>query len=101
DGPCKGESLYRLPVRVDGGEVLVGCPEGDLRQLADWGAGEWEQRAQRENSLRSWARSNTAKPRNSPCAAASAISTPCSCTLQAPTSLTSIAVLTPELPSTG
>jgi nitrite reductase/ring-hydroxylating ferredoxin subunit len=35
DGPCKGESLYRLPVRVDGGEVLVGCPEGDLRQLAD------------------------------------------------------------------
>jgi len=35
DGPCKCESLYRLPVRVDGGEVLVGCPEGDLRQLAD------------------------------------------------------------------
>lgn len=35
DGPCKGESLYRLPVRIDGGEVLVGCPEGDLRPLAD------------------------------------------------------------------
>lgn len=35
DGPCKGESLYRLPVRVDGDEVLVGCPEGELRPLAD------------------------------------------------------------------
>jgi naringenin degradation protein FdeD len=35
DGPCKGESLYRLPVRVDGGEVLVGCPEENLRDLAD------------------------------------------------------------------
>jgi|SRR5215510_11680731 len=35
DGPCKGESLYRLPVRIDGGEVLVGCPDGDLKQLAD------------------------------------------------------------------
>lgn len=35
DGPCKGESLYRLPVRIDGGEVLVGCPEGNLRELAD------------------------------------------------------------------
>jgi len=34
-GPCKGESLYRLPVRVEGGEVLVGCPEGDLKHLAD------------------------------------------------------------------
>jgi len=34
-GPCKGESLYRLPVRVDRGDVLVGCPEGDLRPLAD------------------------------------------------------------------
>ncbi|HWH80122.1 MAG TPA: Rieske 2Fe-2S domain-containing protein [Candidatus Binatus sp.] len=34
-GPCKGEALYRLPVRVDRGEVLVGCPEGDLRPLAD------------------------------------------------------------------
>lgn len=35
DGPCKGESLYRLPLRIDRGEVLVGCPEGDLRHLAD------------------------------------------------------------------
>jgi nitrite reductase/ring-hydroxylating ferredoxin subunit len=35
EGPCKGESLYRLPVRVDRGEVLVGCPEGNLRELAD------------------------------------------------------------------
>jgi nitrite reductase/ring-hydroxylating ferredoxin subunit len=35
DGPCKGESLYRLPVEVDGGEVLVGCPQGDLRPLAE------------------------------------------------------------------
>jgi nitrite reductase/ring-hydroxylating ferredoxin subunit len=34
-GPCKGESLYRLPVRVDHGEVLVGCPEGDLSYLKD------------------------------------------------------------------
>jgi nitrite reductase/ring-hydroxylating ferredoxin subunit len=35
DGPCKGESLYRLPVRVDRGEVLVACPQGDLKALAD------------------------------------------------------------------
>lgn len=35
DGPCKGESLFRLPVQVDRGEVLVGCPEGDLRPLAE------------------------------------------------------------------
>jgi nitrite reductase/ring-hydroxylating ferredoxin subunit len=34
-GPCKGEMLYRLPVRVDRGQVLVGCPEGDLRPLAE------------------------------------------------------------------
>lgn len=34
-GPCKGELLYRLPVRVDGGEVLVGCPQGDLSYLRD------------------------------------------------------------------
>lgn len=34
-GPCKGEWLYRLPVRVEGGEVLVGCPEGDLSYLKD------------------------------------------------------------------
>jgi naringenin degradation protein FdeD len=35
EGPCKGESLYRLPVRVDHGDVLVGCPDGDVKQLAD------------------------------------------------------------------
>jgi nitrite reductase/ring-hydroxylating ferredoxin subunit len=35
EGPCKGESLYRLPVRVEGREVLVGCPEGDLSYLAE------------------------------------------------------------------
>jgi len=34
DGPCNGESHFRLPVRIDRGEILVGCPEGDLRQLA-------------------------------------------------------------------
>jgi len=34
-GPCKGESLYRLPVQVDHGEVLVGCPEGDLRPMGE------------------------------------------------------------------
>jgi nitrite reductase/ring-hydroxylating ferredoxin subunit len=34
-GPCKGESLYSLPVRVEEGEVLVGCPAGDLSHLAD------------------------------------------------------------------
>jgi nitrite reductase/ring-hydroxylating ferredoxin subunit len=34
-GPCKGEALYRLPVHLDGGEVLVACPEGDLKALAD------------------------------------------------------------------
>lgn len=35
DGPCKGLPLYRLPVVVDQGEVLVGCPSGDLSFLAD------------------------------------------------------------------
>ena len=35
DGPCKGESLYRLPVQIDKGEVLVGCPEGDLRAMGE------------------------------------------------------------------
>ena len=35
DGPCKGLSLYPLPVLVDQGEVLVGCPPGDLSYLAD------------------------------------------------------------------
>jgi len=34
-GPCKGESLYRLPVRIDRGEVLVSCPEGDLSYLKE------------------------------------------------------------------
>jgi len=35
EGPCKGLSLYPLPVRVDQGEVLVGCPSGGLSYLAD------------------------------------------------------------------
>jgi nitrite reductase/ring-hydroxylating ferredoxin subunit len=35
EGPCKGLSLYPLPVIVDKGEVLVGCPSGDLSFLAD------------------------------------------------------------------
>ncbi|MFQ5682473.1 MAG: Rieske (2Fe-2S) protein [Candidatus Binatia bacterium] len=35
EGPCKGLSLYRLPVLVDQGEVVVGCPSGDLSFLAD------------------------------------------------------------------
>ncbi len=35
EGPCKGESLYRLPVRVEQGDVLVGCPTEDLAYLAD------------------------------------------------------------------
>ena len=34
-GPCKGEWLYRLPVWLDGGEVLVGCPQGDLRPMGE------------------------------------------------------------------
>lgn len=34
-GPCKGEALYRLPVRVDGGDVLVDCLQGDLSYLKD------------------------------------------------------------------
>jgi nitrite reductase/ring-hydroxylating ferredoxin subunit len=34
-GPCKGESLYRLPVQVERGEILVGCPKGDLAYLAE------------------------------------------------------------------
>ena len=34
-GPCKGESLYQLPLVVDRGEVLVGCPEGDLSYLRE------------------------------------------------------------------
>ena len=35
EGPCKGLSLYPLPVQVEGEEVLVGCPEGELSELAD------------------------------------------------------------------
>jgi nitrite reductase/ring-hydroxylating ferredoxin subunit len=34
-GPCEGESLYRLPVCVDQGDVLVSCPEGNISHLAD------------------------------------------------------------------
>lgn len=34
-GPCKGELLYPLPVRVESGDVLVGCPQGDLSYLKD------------------------------------------------------------------
>ena len=34
-GPCKGDALYRLPVRVDRGDVLVGCPQGDLSYLKE------------------------------------------------------------------
>jgi nitrite reductase/ring-hydroxylating ferredoxin subunit len=34
-GPCKGESLYRLAVCIDQGEVLVRCPEGNISDLAD------------------------------------------------------------------
>ncbi|HEY7322323.1 MAG TPA: Rieske 2Fe-2S domain-containing protein [Candidatus Binatia bacterium] len=34
-GPCEGESLYRLPVRVDQGDILVSCPQGNLSYLAD------------------------------------------------------------------
>lgn len=35
DGPCKGLSLYRIPVVVDDGAVVVRCPPGDLSFLAD------------------------------------------------------------------
>jgi len=34
-GPCEGESLYRLPVCIDQGDVLVSCPEGNISHLAD------------------------------------------------------------------
>jgi nitrite reductase/ring-hydroxylating ferredoxin subunit len=34
-GPCKGESLHSLPVRVYQGEILVSCPAGDLSYLRD------------------------------------------------------------------
>ena len=35
DGPCKGAALHRLPVVVDRDDVLVSCPEGDLKEMAD------------------------------------------------------------------
>ncbi len=35
DGPCKGLSLYRLPVLVDQGKIRVGCPQGDLSFLTE------------------------------------------------------------------
>jgi nitrite reductase/ring-hydroxylating ferredoxin subunit len=35
EGPCKGLSLYPLPVLVEGEEVLVGCPPGELSFLVD------------------------------------------------------------------
>ena len=35
DGPCKGQALYPLPVRIEGDEVLVGCPAGNLEEVAD------------------------------------------------------------------
>lgn len=35
EGPCKGLELYPLPVSVERGEVLVGCPPGELSFLAD------------------------------------------------------------------
>ena len=35
EGPCKGLSLYSLPVIIDRGEVLVGCPSGEISWLAD------------------------------------------------------------------
>jgi nitrite reductase/ring-hydroxylating ferredoxin subunit len=34
-GPCKGDALFRLPVSVDRGEVLVGCPQGELSYLQE------------------------------------------------------------------
>ena len=34
-GPCPGLALYRLPVMIDHGEVLVSCPAGDLSFLDD------------------------------------------------------------------
>jgi nitrite reductase/ring-hydroxylating ferredoxin subunit len=34
-GPCHGEFLYRLPVCVDQGDVLVSCPEGNISHLVD------------------------------------------------------------------
>jgi nitrite reductase/ring-hydroxylating ferredoxin subunit len=34
-GPCKGETLYRLPVCVDQEDILVSCPQGDIASLAE------------------------------------------------------------------
>jgi len=34
-GPCKGRSLYRLPVQVEQDQILVDCPSGDLSFLAE------------------------------------------------------------------
>ena len=37
-GPCKGLSLHALPVVVERGDIVVGCPAGDLsflREMAD------------------------------------------------------------------
>jgi nitrite reductase/ring-hydroxylating ferredoxin subunit len=34
-GPCKGETLYRLPVSVDQEDILVSCPEGDIASLVE------------------------------------------------------------------
>jgi nitrite reductase/ring-hydroxylating ferredoxin subunit len=35
EGPCKGLALYPLPVTIEGEEVLVGCPPGELALVAD------------------------------------------------------------------
>ncbi len=38
EGPCRGLSLHALPVVVDGGAIVVGCPPGELsflREMAD------------------------------------------------------------------
>jgi nitrite reductase/ring-hydroxylating ferredoxin subunit len=34
-GPCKGESLFRLPLTIDQGQVLVSCPTGDISLFAE------------------------------------------------------------------
>lgn len=35
EGPCKGLSLFPLPVEVIDGDVMVKCPEGDLTHLTN------------------------------------------------------------------
>jgi len=35
EGPCKGLALYPLPVLVESGEIRVGCPPGDVAEVAD------------------------------------------------------------------